>query len=282
MVREDKLNNLAKYNNNNTNIDHIEVVSMDKEEPNSLRSVYRAANILTCISNGIDSITGIANACGLNKSTVYRLLKAMSEARLITRNPITRKYHIGPLITEISSDPNVAHEQLILCAINEMRALSSYSRESIGLDVLIGFQHIVIFEIPSTQDLRITGKSKVANDIHVGNSKVLLAQLDTKELNIIMKNIALDPITENTITSKKELLARIRQIKQQGYGIAYGERNEGAICISVPINNYLLPATISILGPDSRVRPRIDDYINKLQASSNRIQANIREVFNLI
>ena len=270
MGREDKLNN---------NI--TDGISIDKDEPNSLRSVYRTANILKCISNGIDSITGIANTCGLNKSIVYRLLKAMSEARLTTRNPITRRYHIGPLITEISSDPNVAHEQLILCAINEMRALSNYSRESIGLDVLIGFQDMVIFEIPSTYDLRITAKTRIVNDIHIGNSKVLLSQLGTKELKIILKNIVLDPITENTTTSKKELLAQIKQIKQQGYGIAYGERNEGAICISVPINNYLLPATLSILGPDSRVRPRITDYISKLKSSSNLIQENIREVFNL-
>ena len=44
----------------------------------AVRSVYRSANILTCLSNGISTITDISVACKLNKATVHRLLKALS------------------------------------------------------------------------------------------------------------------------------------------------------------------------------------------------------------
>ncbi|MBN2060660.1 MAG: IclR family transcriptional regulator [Deltaproteobacteria bacterium] len=284
MVMEDRLNDTAKYNNNTDKLNNnfIDGLPLEKEEPNILRSVYRTANILTCISNGIDSITGIANTCGLNKSIVYRLLKAMSEVRLTTRNHITRRYHIGPLISEIASNPNVAHEQLILCAINEMRYLSDYSRESIGLNVLIGLQNVLVLEIPSTYDLRIVAKKKTYGNIHAGaNCKILLSQLSSKKLKTVMKNMVLDPITENTITDKEKLLSQLKLIRKQGYAVDYGERISGAVCISVPIKDYLLPATLGILGPESRVKGKINDFISKLQASSGRINDNIREVFDL-
>ena len=259
----------------------IRMVS-DAKEPNTFRSVYRTSNILTCICNGINSIADITNTCRLNKSTVYRLLRALSDARFITRDPISRRYHIGPLIAEIASNPFIAHTQLTLCAINEMRSLSRFSGEGIGLNVLIGLQNVSVLGIPSTYDLQIIVKNKIIDNLHAGaSSKTLLSQLGAKELKIVMKNIVLDPITEHTITSKKELTAQLKQIRKQGYAIDYGERFNGAIHVSVPIKGYLLPATLSILGPDIRVKPRINDFIKKLKASSHCIQENIRDVFKL-
>ncbi len=258
-----------------------EVVDTNKK-PTAFKSVFRTANVLTCLSKGVTSVTDIASICKIHKSTVHRLLQALGEAGLTMQDPISRRYYIGPLITEIASNPYVTHEHLVSCAINEMVSLSSFTCESIGLNVLIGLQNVLLHEIPSSHDLQLIAKKKISGQIHAGaNSKVLLSQLYNKELKIVMTNLAFEPITEHTVTDKQQLMAQLKQIRRQGYAISYGERISGGIAMSVPIKNYILPASISILGPESRIKPRITDFLNELIAASTRVSQNLSRVFKI-
>ena len=152
------------------------------------------------------------------------------------------------------SNPYVTHEHLVSCASNEMRSLSGFTGESVGLNVLIGLQNVLLHEIPSTYDLQIVAKKKIANQIHAGaNLKVLLSQLSNKGLKVVMANLVLEQMTEHTATDKEQLMAQLMQIRRHGYAISYSERFAGGICISVPIRNYILPTSLSILGPEIRV-----------------------------
>ena len=96
-----------------------------------------------------------------------------------------------------------------------------------------------------------------------------------------MANLTLEPLTERTITDKDELIAQLKQIRRQGYAVDAGERIHGAMCISVPIKNYVLPATLGILGPESRMKPRLTDFINELVASGTRISNSLKQVFTV-
>jgi IclR family KDG regulon transcriptional repressor len=254
----------------------------DKRKPAVYKSVYRTANILKCVSNGVNSVTDIANLCNLDKSTVYRLLKTLNESGLILQDPITHQYFIGPLITEIASNPYVTHENLISCALNEMKRLSNLTGESIGLHVLIGIRCVILHEIPSIYDFAISAKKKIIEHLHAGaNTRVLLSQLNSKELKIAMANMVLEPLTELTITDKEQLLALLKQIKRQGYAISYGERITGGINIAVPIKNYPLTASLSILGPESRIRPKTAEFLRELIASGKQVEQNLKQVFNI-
>ena len=103
---------------------------------------------------------------------------------------------------------------------------------------------------------------------------------NNREMDIVMTNVILEPLTKNTVTYKEQLLAQLKQVKRQGYVMTYGEVNSGAMCISVPIKNYILPAAISILGPESRMKKRQTDYINELVASGSRVHNNITQIFS--
>jgi DNA-binding IclR family transcriptional regulator len=265
-----------RNNSNSVNANSKNYIVANDKGPTAFKSVFRTANILTCLSNGIESITDIASTCKLNKSTVYRLLKALCEAGLTMRDPLSRRYYIGPLITEIASNPQVTHEYLITCAFNEMRALSNISGESIGLNILLGLKNVLLYEIPSTYDLQIVGKNRVAGHLHAGaNSKLLLLQLNKRELSMALNNMVLEPLTPHTVTDEDELMARLKQIKRQGYAVECGERIEGAMNIAVPIKNYVLPATLGILGPENRMKNRANEFINELLVRSARISHNL-------
>jgi DNA-binding IclR family transcriptional regulator len=252
-------------------------------KPIALRAALRTANVLTCLSHGIATVTEIAEICKLNKATVHGLLQVLCEARIVMQDPIDHRYFIGPLMTEIASNPFVTHEHLISCALNDMLSLSALSGETVALVILVGMRSVTLHEIPSTYEIKIVGKSRIADKLHAGaTGKLLLSQLNSKDLKIALANLHLEPVTEYTVTRQDQLIAQIKQIKDQGYAASFGDRIIGAINISVPIKNYVLPASVNILGPDTRIRPRMNEYIQALKTAGLNIQENIKQTFKFL
>ena len=243
----------------------------------AIKSISRSASILTCISDGINTITAIAEHCNLSKSTVHRLLRAMGEAGLIIHDPSNRKYFLGELITKLISKPNVTHDYLIGCADEEMKKLLEITGETINLSIMIGNKYTSLHAAPSKNDLRVVEQIREVTSVHAGSAgKVLLAQLDKKDLKAALKNLMLDPVTEYTVTDKEELLFQLKRIKQQGYSVTYSERIIGAMAIAAPIKNYALPVALSIVGPESRMKPKTKELVDALLDSASRLSQKLK------
>jgi IclR family KDG regulon transcriptional repressor len=249
-----------------------------EDEKSSFKAVTRTAEILQCLQRHVMTVTELADALGIHKSTSHRLLQAMEKSGLVIRNKLNRRYYIGPLISELASDPDVTHEYFVSCALNPMKRLAELTGESIGLSVLIGLSWVLLYEIPSIYDLQIVAKKKIVNNLHAGSGgKILLAQLGPRELNIAVSNLDFKPMTERTITSKEELLAQIDRIREQGYAMSYGERISEAMDICVPIKNYFVPAFLGILGPENRMKPKTEEFLNFIRDAGAHIEKNIAE-----
>ncbi len=248
----------------------------DKDTQSSFKAVARTAQIFKLLQHHVMTVTEIADALGIHKSTSHRLLEAMETAGLVIHNKLNRRYYIGPLISELASDPDVTHEYLIACALNPMKRLAEQTKESIGLNILIGLSNILLSEIPSNYNLQIVAKKKIHNNLHAGaGGKIMLSQLSPKELDIAISNLDFKPITERTVTSKDELLAQIDRVRQQGYGISYGERISEAMDICIPVRNYFVPSFLGILGPENRMKPKTDEYLKYIQEARDEIEKNI-------
>lgn len=244
-----------------------------------VKSIYRAICILTSLSNGSNSLTDIARSCQLSKSTVHRLLKALEESRLVTQQPRNHRYYLGPLIARLTSNPQTTHELLITCALGEMQRLSDIAGETVTVGVMIGLQYIILHEIPSKHDLRVTEEHKRLGSLYAGATvKVLLSQFSDEELKVVMKHINIMPYTGNTVTDKASLTVQIKETRQQGYAVTYGEMIPGVIELAVPLLNYSYPAYLSILGPESRLREKEDAVVEELKKSAASVSRNITEL----
>jgi IclR family KDG regulon transcriptional repressor len=251
-----------------------------KEKQSAYKSVFRTAAILNCLNKGISTVSDIAENLKINKSTVYRLLQALVDAEITLRNPVNRHYYIGPLIAQIAANPGITHNTLVLCAANEMEHLSELTGESIAMNVLVGINTYILHEIPSIHDIQIVAKKSVGYNLHAGaNSRILLSQLEGKELRKVINNISFVRLTERTITSKEELLEELKKIRKQEYAIGCGERAQGAMSISVPIKNYVLPASLGILGLEERMKPRTAEYIDALMKAGAHVEYNLSRIY---
>ncbi len=244
----------------------------------SLKAVHRTSEILRCLRKGAMTVTEIAEKIGITVSSAYRLLQTLEESGLLFRNKLNRRYYIGPSIIELLSEPNVTHQYLVSCASIPMEQLADFTGESVGLNVLVGVHGILLYEIPSKHELQIVGKQKVTSDLHAGpNYKVLLSQLNPKDLNIVVKQLSFKPLTEHTTTRKEELLVQLGGIREKEYAIGYGERIPQIMSISVPVKNYFVPVSLGILGPENRIKHKTAEFLKEIQEVRKIIESRISE-----
>ena len=267
-----------KMQQGNNNSDNQNILSYTDRK--SIGSIAHAARILVCLSNRINTVTDIARQCNFGKSTVHRVLKLLEESRLVVQDVINRRYYMGPLVTQLTSNPITTHEYLVLSSVEEMKRLSQVSEETVTLDIMIGIQSFSLHEIPSQHDLKVTQGTRKAMPSFAGASaKVLLSQLSDEKLRVVMDNVDITAVTERTVTDKKLLMVQLEEIRQHGYAVSAGEQIPGSLCISVPVKDYMLPVVLSVVGPEIRLRPREKGIIRELKASSKCITRNIRRIF---
>jgi DNA-binding IclR family transcriptional regulator len=230
------------------------------------------------LSNDINNLTDIARQCRLNKPTVYRLLKTLEELLMVTQDSATRRYYLGPLVNQIASNPLANHHYLINCALEELRRLWDLTGETVELNIMVGLQYVRLYEIPSRFELKVVAGPDPVGPVYVGaTAKVLLAQLDDDELKVALKNIKIIRVTEHSVIDNKELMAQAREIRRQGFAISHGERIPGALCISTPVKNYFWPVALSIVGPEIRFKPGVDQALEEMLSSANRISSTISD-----
>ena len=246
----------------------------------SINSVGRAADILKVLSEGLDRISDVSRRLGLSKSTTHRFLKSLEISGLVTQDPLTRRYHLGPLILNLASKPLIAHQGLIACAFEDMRRLRDLTRETVVLHIRTGLERICLEELQSLENLKYTAGKGATAPIHTGSAgKILLSELEDNELQLLLKNLRLIPIGPSTITDKKTLVEELKKVKARGFATSFGERIAGSASISVPVESYICPVALSVLGPDNRFSLGVMmDVLEEMKDRAKQISTNLRQV----
>ncbi len=244
-------------------------------------TVSRTIRILNCLAQDINRIADICSHLGFSKSTVHRLLKTLEANGFVIQNPANRSYYLGPLFVDLATKPLTAHKVLILTAENELEQLRELSRETVILHIPLGLSRVCLSEFESPQVIKYTAGIGSVAPIHVGSAgKLLLAKMDQSDLQIILNNLRMEPIGPNTITSKEALLKEVAKVKETGFAISMGERLAYAVSISVPIDNYICPVSLSILGPEDRFKPVLTDTLPAMKKAAQKISQKIKTHFH--
>jgi len=244
-----------------------------------VNSVFRAADILSMISEGKNRITDIGGELNLSKGTAHRLLKTLEKCGFVFQDPFSHQYFLGHLILKLSSHPLTTHQNLIVCVYEEMKRLVKLSGETVTVHIRIGTQRICLEEMQTSHNIRYgVGKGSVS-PIYAGSAgKILLSELAEDERSHLLKNIHLTPVGPRTITDRNRLLAELEKIREQGYATSAEETLEGSTSISVPIKGYLCPVALSILGPQFRLGPKLLSFEKEIKISAKRIFNKIRNI----
>lgn len=241
-----------------------------------VNSVFRALDILKSLGDGIETLSDIASSLNLKKTTTHRLLKALGTSGFVVQDPVTKHYYIGPEAINLAYSPSIAHQRLIVYALDEMEYLQRLSGESVALWVKVGTQRTILEELPSTHNIRYTlGKGFFAPMQYGTGGKIILSELPESERQMILNGTKL--VTRaNEIIDKEILVSELKKIKEQGYVITIEETIEGSGGISVPIKNYVCPAALSVFGPKERFRKDvIMSLVKEIKESAERVSKKL-------
>ncbi len=222
----------------------------------SIRSVDRALDILLVFSRDRTSLslTQIADEVGMNKSTVYRLLRTLEKKHFINRDSTTGHYHLGLPILEMATIVQNDYD-IWRFAQPYLEVLSNECGETVDLSILDENQVRYIQVIESHQRVKLAASVGQRLPLYcTASGKAFLAYMP-EELLVKVLPQELIRLTATTIVSKDALLKDLKLTRKRGYSISLAEYENDIHALAAPIlNSRGCPlAVIAIAGPAFRL-----------------------------
>ena len=198
------------------------------------------------------SVTEIAEALGVHKSTASRLAATLERTGFLARSG--RRYRLGVEIIRLGSLA-LRGADIVARLQPAMDQLSELTGETINLAVPAGP------DILNSSGGWIGRRTKPHA---VANGKVLLA------FGVIPVPATLERYTEHTICSVPALQAELAEIRRDGYATAVAELEDGLVAVAAPVfsPDGACVAALSISGPAYRMPPDKLDELGRLCAAA--------------
>lgn len=222
-----------------------------------ITSVTKAAEILKLFLKGESelSLKEISGTFEQHKSSVYRTLSTLVEARFLEKDGVTGKYHLGLIFLDFAGNVlgrfNVRDQ-----AKPYLEKLAEQTREIIHLSILEGSEIIYLDKKGLAQPLTVATKIWGRHPSHCSAmGKVLLSGLKREELIKVLGEGPYTKMTPNTITDFKVLLKVLECVREEGYAIDDEEAFPGIRCVAAPIqdNTGKIIAAVSATVPIQRM-----------------------------
>jgi DNA-binding IclR family transcriptional regulator len=214
----------------------------------SIQKAFRMLELLA--SHSPRGVTEIASELGLKKSSVSRLLKAISELGYVEQSSRRGQYRVSHRLLALAhryleDDWLKKESQPIL------RELTLAVHASAHLAVLVGGDVVIVAKEPSPERIQVTTRVGGRTPLHASAlGKVLLAGAPAEERALLLAS-PLPRYTERTITDPRKLQRALDEVREQGYALELGEEHPGVGCIGAPVRDPSgrWIAAISVAGP---------------------------------
>ena len=200
--------------------------------------VEKVRSVLDCyIRNRTLSLSfaELLDGSGLSRASVHRTLSEMVGNGLLTQPGQREEYRLGPLlrsaaalVAEVSSVASVSGPH--------MERLRDECGETVVLAELHDAYVVPVMRADGLHEMRMNQEVGRRYPPHAGaTGKVLLAHLPPEQLEGLLAEAELEPLTPNTVTDRSKLLDDLRLVREAGVGVTLGERVPEAVAISAAV-----------------------------------------------
>lgn len=218
---------------------------------NGIQVVARVGDVLRALEQAPEglSLSELALAAGMPKSTVHRLVSALEAEDFVTP-PAAGKVRLGRGIARLGAAVRGGlREQIRPFLLRLHQELD----ETVDLAILDGSTVRFIDHIPAPHRLRAVSAVGAEFPLHcTANGKALLAAMSEEEANALLP-ARLPARTEHTITSRRELWAELEHVRAERVAYDREEHTIGISAVGAVIEDPYGPvAAISVPVPVQR------------------------------
>lgn len=220
------------------NADHTDGL----REGDFVASLERGLSVLRAFSRERPAMTlsEIATVTDLSAAVVRRCLNTLSRLDYVTKRG--RTFQLRPRVVEFGT-AFVESTGLDSIAYEPLQQLWDKTGDSTSLSVLAGRDILYLIHFATSRRIRLTagvGTRYPAYATSMG--RALMAFQEAADLDQLLKDIVLQPLTRFTVSNKKDLRRIIADVRKNGFAATQDELDYGLVSIAVPI-----------LAPDQRV-----------------------------
>jgi IclR family acetate operon transcriptional repressor len=217
-----------------------------------IRSVDRVCDILDTLANAPDGVTltEVADATGLPKSSAFRYLSALEARHYVQRGHDAVTYRLGLAFRPQHTRGIARLAELARPALERLR---DKLEETTNLGLLDGTSvvHSVVCESP--QMMRLAARVGERGYVHAtALGKAMAAVLPEERVRSLIAVSGMPSFTDATITDLPALLEELDKVRQQGYAVDEQENQEGGRCVAVVVPGLGFSAAVSVSAPAAR------------------------------
>lgn len=186
-----------------------------------MRAVERVITILKCFAPDASELgtAQVARRTGIPKATAFRILSALAKDGLLEQSSQTKNYRIGPELYTLGSI-YLETTDIIGAAEPVTKALNDLTGETVHVSIFDRGNVSIIMKEESKHTFRVSqhiGTIVPAYSSAMG--KAFLSQLTEAEIDELIPDERLKPITEKTIATKTDLKRELEQIRKNGVSV---------------------------------------------------------------
>ncbi|MDQ4034762.1 MAG: IclR family transcriptional regulator [Chloroflexota bacterium] len=224
-----------------------------KGDANAVYALRRGLSILDTFSahHGDLGVNEIARIVGMHKSTVSRLCATLENAGYLERDPTTNRFRLGARIYQLAGSASPTTDVRAV-ARPVMQQLVETSRETATLGVREGSDIVTIDVVDGLNHMRMATRVGMRTQVHASAvAKAILAWMPEADVDVMLKDWPMTPLTPNTITDAADLKSRLHEVRERGYASDMEELEIGLRCVAAPIRDLhgRVVAGVSISGP---------------------------------
>ena len=208
--------------------------------PATVPAVERAVAILGYLQKVFDpsacTLTQIAKALDLHKSSCSNILRTLEAATLIEYDPRSKSYSLGTQLIGLGATA-AKRRDILQVGLRPIEALVQQT----GLSCLTFTQlpnkyFLVIAGVYSPNEIKVTiDVGQLFPPATPGLVRLALSQMSLQEVDAYLLEYGLPKFAPQTKTNRAEILKELEKVRTLGYSVTRGEYHAGNTAISAPI-----------------------------------------------
>lgn len=198
-------------------------------------------------------VTDIAARVGLHKSTVSRILGTLEQAELVERDAATRRFRLGLGVIALAG-PLLANLDVRPVAYPVLNELSERTGETAALMVWDGSESICVEQVPSSHQVKHSTPLGTRYRTALSSSvQIFCARFPAERVRTLLGSGSL-LYHDRDDRGLEEYLARLAQVREQGYAVNYGETSVEEVGLSAPVRDHRSEQVAAVLLSAPRFR----------------------------